>query len=74
MVSNSKGESIMKRTLPRNFAYSTSEYVIKYQSPSGPGVIIIDCNYYDKINKILQSKLKGCQILEWYQRPKAEQI
>lgn len=56
--------------LPRNFAYSTSEYVIRYQSPSGKGEIVIDCNYYDKINKILQRKLKDCQILEWSQRRK----
>ena len=56
--------------LPRNFAYSTSEYVIKYQSPSGSGELIIDCNYYDKVNKIIQRKLKGCQIIEWIQRKK----
>ena len=57
--------------LPRNFAFSTSEYVIKYKTSSGNiGEIVIDCNYYDKINKILQKQLKGCEILEWYQRRK----
>lgn len=56
--------------LPRNFAYSTSEYVISYKSNSGSGEIIIDCNYYDKINKILQRKLKGCEITGWIQRRK----
>ena len=57
--------------LPRDFVYSSSEYVIKYKTKSGgSGEIIIDCNYYDKVNKILQSKLKGCEILQWYQRAK----
>ena len=39
--------------LPRNFVYSNSEYVITYKNQSGgSGEIIIDCNYYDKVNKI----------------------
>ena len=57
--------------LPRNFVYSNSEYVITYKTQSGgSGEIIIDCNYYDKVNKILQRKLKGCEITQWIQRRK----
>ena len=57
--------------MKKNFVYSTSEYVIEYRNESGgTGTIIIDCNYYDKINKILQRKLKGCEITSWIQRPK----
>ena len=57
--------------LPRNFVYSSSEYVITYKNQSGgSGEIIIDCNYYDRVNKILQRKLKGCEITQWIQRRK----
>lgn len=59
--------------LPRNFAYSTSEIVIEYQTNNGSGTMIIDCNLYDKINKIVQRKLKGCFITNWYQRRKGDQ-
>lgn len=58
--------------LPRNFTYSTSEYVIEYTTGNGKGTMIIDCNLYDKINKIVQRKLKGCIITNWYQRKKGE--
>lgn len=61
--------------LPRNFVYSNSEYVISYKNQSGAsGEIIIDCNYYDKVNKILQRKLKGCEITQWIQRRKENAV
>lgn len=56
--------------LPRNFTYSTSEYVIEYTTGNGKGTMVIDCNLYDKISKIVQRKLKGCTITSWIQRRK----
>lgn len=63
-----------KIKLPRNFAYSTSEYVIEYLSSSGKGTIIIDTNVYTANHKEIQRRLKGCEILKWYQRAKGEAV
>ena len=60
--------------LPRNFTYSTSEYVIEYTTSNGKGTMVIDCNLYDKISKIVQRKFKGCIITNWYQRRKGQQV
>ena len=63
-----------KIKMSRHFAYSTSEYVIEYLSSSGKGRIIIDTNLYAENHKEIQRRLKGCEILKWYQRAKGEAV
>lgn len=63
----------MKIKIPRNFTYSTSEFVIEYVSTNrNTGTMIIDCNFYLANQKEIQRRLKDCEILKWYQRAKGE--